>query len=91
MREEFTERQCQGCQQALMVNNRIYADTEPFACGDSLYHDSPIRDGYWWACAVGGRDPDAACGARLWPWRRWYLQQLCENVGLSFGAVSRHS
>lgn len=80
--EEFYERACASCGGRVMVDPDIYPRGEPFACGDSLYGPSGSRDGYWYAIALAGQDPDgASTGVTSW-WRKRRLVRACWSVGL---------
>lgn len=90
--ERFVERTCEcGCGLQVMCNADIYPDDEPVRHDDiRLYQpDAPLRrDGYWYAIALEGRDPEGR-GGFLTPWRRRQLQAECERVGFEFGEALR--
>ena len=89
-KEEFLERPCDRCGLIMMVNPRIYPLEEPFTHSDSLYDPKAPggRDGYWWACAVNGLNPDGLSEFPLQAGsiRVAMLAAACEEVGLKFGS-----
>lgn len=89
--ESFARRFCDVCAAPHYVNEAIFVAAEAFSCGDGLYDAAaPLgRDGYWWACCLEGRDPEAPCGAVMRADRRRYLESECAAVGLVFGSAGR--
>jgi hypothetical protein len=88
--ERFESRTCDcGCNGTYIVNVSLYLPTEPFEHYLTLYagYEPEGKNGYWWACALRGLDPDAAAGTRPGLLRRWNLEKLCARNGFSFGSV----
>jgi len=84
---DFDVRPCGVCGKEWWVNRYIYATDEPFCCGDSLYDPTPPRrDGYWYAIAMTGKDPELPGGVPASPERLLELKQACEAKGLPFDA-----
>lgn len=96
MREDFasfSDRACVACGEPLCSNVRIFRPEEPQACGDRLYQpDAPgRRDGYWYACAVLGIDPERAAKLRAQPIPAARIAELdaaCASVGLAFAQLA---
>ena len=87
--EQFVIRRCAcGCRYFAMFNSELYPPDEPVRHDDRPLYEPSQRDGYWYACAVAGRDPERpATDGEMTPARRRTLEDACHVAGLVFGSV----